>query len=328
MITAIGELLIDFTPSGFTKDGTPLLAMNPGGAPANVLACVTRLGGSAAFIGMVGADPMGDYLEECLKKESVDTRGLSRSTQAGTTLAFVHLDAQGNRSFSFRRNPGADQLLTPEDVHKEVLENCRIIHFGSLSLTHSPSREAVLDAVRRAKAAGKIISYDPNFRPLLWDSPDEARRLMTEGAGLADIIKLSEEELPLLTGFEDVHAGAGALLEMGCSLVFVTCGRGGAYYVARGVGEKTPINGHVPAYEVETVDTTGAGDCFLGAVLFWFMDKELPEIRALPEVELAGITRFASAAASLSTTRSGAIRAMPGRDAIERLMRQGNAVIQ
>lgn len=317
VITAIGELLIDFTPAGQTIDGTPLLAMNPGGAPANVLACVSKLGESASFIGMVGSDPMGDYLETCLRDLGIGTQGLSRSAEAGTTLAFVHLDSHGNRSFSFRRNPGADQRLKPENVGVSALESCHVFHFGSLSLTHSPSRETVLDAVRRAKALGKLICYDPNYRPALWDSPDDARRWMKEGALLSDIIKLSEEELPLLTGTADLQAGAAALLGRGCSLVFVTRGRDGAFFCT----EQT--SGHVPAYDVETIDTTGAGDCFLGAALVCLSQKSPAELRTLTKPELRDITGFASAAASLSTTKSGAIRAMPSREEITALLRQG-----
>ncbi|MCL2030451.1 MAG: carbohydrate kinase [Oscillospiraceae bacterium] len=316
MITAIGEVLIDFTPAGRTAAGIPLFEQNPGGAPVNVLACAAKLGARTACIGMVGADAFGDYLDGCLTAAGVDTRGLARCSEAGTTLAFVHLDDRGDRSFSFYRNPGADQRLTPADVTWELVEQCRIFHFGSIALTQPPACGTVMQAAKRARALGKIISFDPNYRPPLWAEHDIACRRMQEGARLADIVKASGEELPLLTGETDPRKGAAALLEMGCALVFVTMGPEGAFFAGRNA------EGFLPACEVNTIDTTGAGDGFLGAVLYRLQEKSRPELGALGQAELSDITRFANAVGSLVTTQKGGLPAMPAPEEVEKLMRE------
>ena len=314
LVTALGELLIDFTPAGVSAEGLPLFTCNPGGAPANMLAAVQKLGGDTAFIGMVGQDGFGDFLKQYLAGLGIHISGLIQTVEANTTLAFVQLDSNGDRSFSFYRNPGADQLITRQDVNIQLIDDSDVFHFGSLSLTGEAARDATLYAVSHAKGRGKIISYDPNYRPLLWENEETACYWMKEGAKLADIIKISEEELPLLTERHDSREAAEVLMESGCSLVLVSMGAKGAGFYTR------TASGFVPTYEVKTVDTTGAGDSFLGACLYRIRGKSLKEIQDMSAVELADIVRYANAAGSITTTRSGAICAMPTEQEIEKCM--------
>lgn len=296
-------MLIDFIPCGKTPRGATLFAQNPGGAPANVLAAVSRLGGSAAFIGCVGEDPFGAFLRETLLACGIDDRSLVVAPATSTTLAFVHLDDRGERSFSFCRSPGADTLLSPGDL-PDTLET-RILHFGSLSLTAQPAREATLQAVRRARASGSLISFDPNYRAPLWQSESEAVAQMRAAAPLADIIKVSEEELPLLAGRDDPEQGARFLCGAGASLVFVSRGGAGALACCGAACVS------LPAFEVPVEDTTGAGDAFVGAALYKLLGKTRDSLRAMDSGELLALCSFAQAAAALSVTRSGAMPAMP-----------------
>lgn len=224
-VTALGEVLIDFTPNGKNQQGIAVFAENPGGAPANVLAMNARLGGKTALIGKVGADAFGMFLRETMVANGIDDSGLVTDQKVPTTLAFVHLNGDGDRSFTFYRNPGADMMLTSEEVKQELIRGCKIFHFGSVSLTDDPVRTATLEAVRYAKQCGKLISFDPNFRPFLWNDEDQAREQIKNGVQISDLLKVSEEEMTLITGETDIASGSEKLLVMGPSLVLVTIGK-------------------------------------------------------------------------------------------------------
>lgn len=310
-IIALGESLIDFTPSGANTLGMKLFACNPGGAPANVLAMHTKLGGRTAFIGKVGNDDFGRFLRDTMANAGIDVSAVVLTGEAPTTLAFVQLDERGDRSFSFYRKPGADILLRPDEVDGGILSHCGIFHFGSVSLTDEPCRSATLYAAETAKKAGALISYDPNYRPMLWDSAQRAKKEMQAALPLADILKVSGEEMELLTGCTSLAQGTKMLARHGAALVLVTLGHRGAYYRA-GAG-----SGHLPAYDVKTVDTTGAGDAFLGALLWRLRGYGAATLRAVPQREWEGIVAFANAAGSLATAQRGAIPALPARAAIE-----------
>lgn len=304
-ITAIGELLIDFTPAGTSGEGAPLFEQKPGGAPANVLAAHSRLGGRNAFIGKVGNDGFGNFLRGTLEKLQINVSGLCTDPEIPTSLAFVQLDQNGDRSFSFYRKPGADLMLCRSEIQDDLISGCHILHFGSVSLTDEPSRTATLSAVRAAKKSGRIISYDPNYRPLLWNDSDMAKNQMTAGLELADIVKVSEEEMTLLTGETDLEKGSNALARYGASLIFISLGSKGAFY------RDGNLYGAFPTYNVHTIDTNGAGDSFLGAALFRLRGKTLEDIQRLKKEELKDILLFANAAGALTTMKKGAIPAMP-----------------
>jgi len=309
-VVALGELLIDFTPAGASAAGNALFERNPGGAPANVLAAVTRLGGTGAFIGKVGEDAFGHYLKTVLDGIGVDSRGLRFTKEADTTLAFVHLDAQGDRSFSFYRRPGADTMLRIQEVDTTLIDETRIFHFGSLSLTDEPARRATLATAASAKSKGALVSYDPNWRPPLWESEAAAKSGMLSGLPFADVLKVSEVELEFLTGEKDLEVGSRRLFTGDVKLVLVTLGPKGCYFrCAKGTGL-------VPTYDVRVVDTTGAGDAFLGGLLVRlartgrkFADLSLEEIEEIVD--------FANAVGSLCTTKRGAIPAMPSLEEVE-----------
>lgn len=316
-VVALGECLIDFTPSGTDAMGMPLYSQNPGGAPANVLAMYARLGGKTAFIGMVGRDGFGQFLRQALTEAGIDVSGLGQTEACHTTLAFVHLDGEGDRSFSFYRKPGADLMLRREDVDPELLSHCGVFHFGSLSLTGEPSRSATLWAAETARRAGALISYDPNYRPLLWDSEGQAAEEMRRALPLADVVKVSEEEMTLLTGETDLERGAGKLADQGAALVLVTRGAGGAYFRAPGG------RGLVRAYPVEARDTTGAGDAFLGAMLWRLRGRRAVGLAAIGQSEWEEHVAFANAAGALTATRRGAIPAMPTLEELTGFQRRG-----
>jgi fructokinase len=315
-IAALGELLVDFTGGERSPRGNPVFEANPGGAPCNVLAMAARLGRRTAFLGKVGGDLMGDFLLEAARDAGIDCRGLRRDPRAGTTLAFVLTGPGGERSFSFFRDPGADTLLTPEELDRSVLEDCRIFHFGSLSMTHQPARSATQAAVEAASAAGALVSFDPNYRPLLWDSPEDARRQMLWGAARCQVMKVAEDELCFLTGCREIPQGVQVLLGRcpGIRLLLVTRGAGGA---AAFFGESVVER---PAFPVEALDTTGAGDTFLGCCLSFLLDRPLD---ALDQKALGEMLDFASAAAAVVVvTRRGALRSMPDRAQVEALLQK------
>jgi fructokinase len=318
-LVALGELLIDFTPSGLSEQGNELLEKNPGGGTANVSAAVAKLGKTAAFLGMVGDDQFGFFLKNVLQNNGIDVSGLKFTREAHTTLAFVHLDRQGDRSFSFYRNPGADMLLRPDDLNYEVIKNSKIFHFGSISMTGEPSKSATLAAVRFARENGLIISYDPNYREPLWDSPGQARETIREGLKFADIVKISETELEMITGEADPEKGSALLFDQGISVILVTLGPQGCFYRYRGG------TGRLDTYEVKVVDTTGAGDAFLGGFLYKIRDKSLSlsEINSLDHESFEEIIDFANATGALTTTKKGAIPALPGLDEVNRCRIKG-----
>jgi fructokinase len=313
-VVALGELLIDFTPAGISEGGNLRFEENPGGAPANVLASLAKLGKKCAFIGMVGNDRFGKFLKDALQQNGVAVTGIKISKTVNTTLAFVHLEPDGDRSFSFYRNPGADMMLTSKDIDYELIKQARIFHFGSISMTDEPSRSATLIAARIAKANGLIVSYDPNYRPSLWTGKEQAIAMMKTGLELADIVKVSEEELELLTGTADLSKGSAILYEMGNCVVLVTLGSKGCFYrYPGGIGQ-------LPTYEVNTIDTTGAGDAFLGGILYWFSCLTLTEIQKLNQNEFQDIIRFANATGALTTTKKGAIPALPCLEEVKRVI--------
>jgi fructokinase len=314
-IVSLGETLIDFTPSGKSSTGMDLFAANPGGAPANMLAMNTKLGGRNAFIGMVGKDAFGDFLELTMVSAGIDCRNLIKSEDYHTTLAFVHLDSSGNRSFSFYRKPGADIMLTWNDVDRSLLEDCRIFHFGGVSLTDEPVASTTLMAASYARDHGALISYDPNYRPALWNGDEAAAVQMKKGLEIADIIKVSYEEMVMLSGEKDIKKGAAKLLETGSSLVMVTLGPEGSCAVsASGFASR-------PAYPVATIDTTGAGDAFLGAVLYKLGKCSRQDLSMYDSSKLGNLIEFGNATGSLTTTGLGAIPSMPEASDIENLMR-------
>lgn len=314
-IAALGELLIDFTPVGLSKANNQIFEQNPGGAPANVLALVSKLGKRTAFLGMVGQDKFGLFLKEVLENSNINVSGLKISEKFKTTLAFVHLDKSGDRTFSFYRKQGADMMLSASDVNYEVIKEAKIFHFGSVSMSDEPARTASIKAAMFAKENGSIISFDPNYRPLLWSSIKEAINTIEIGVKLADILKVSEEELELITGQLDMAVGADMLFRKGVKVVLVTLGKNGCYYKYAG-GE-----GYVEGYMVNAIDTTGAGDAFLGAFLYQISDMKIDELCNLDEDSFKKMVNFSNAAGALATTKTGAIPALPSIDEIHNLIK-------
>ena len=300
-ITALGELLIDYTPAGASERGMPLLEQNPGGAPANVLVTASRLGMKTALVARVGQDGQGAFLRRALERENVDLRGLSEDPEVFTTLAFVELLEGGERRFSFARKPGADTRLSPGHIPAGLIEESRVLHLGTLSMTAEPARSATREAVSRAKAAGRLVSLDVNWRPLLWPDEREAVGYMTELLDRADLVKLSEEEALLLTGEREPERAAEAVLRRGPRLCAVTLGAEGALLAA---GEKRV---RVPAEPGPVVDTTGAGDAFWGGLLTRFLQKDLDASpKPLDEAALADLARFAAHEAAKCVAHRGA----------------------
>lgn len=310
-IVSMGELLIDFTPVGETEDGRLLFARNPGGAPANVAVQAYRAGVSAGFLGRVGKDMFGDFLVGTLKDCGVDISGLSQDPDYATTLAFVQLSPEGDRDFSFYRNPGADTRLSFEDTDLSLIDQCKLLCFGSLLMTAEPSRSAVEELVEYARKQGKITAYDPNWRPPLWKGrEEEGVERMKSLVSKADIMKISGEELELITGKESIEEGAWALLEQGVSLVVVTLGAHGCKAFAPGISVAKET------YDTQVKDTTGSGDSFFGALLAKVVQSGKRPSQLSPE-ELGDFLDFANAAGSTCATKTGAIPALPDVEAIE-----------
>lgn len=304
-ITAFGEILIDFTSQGYNENGQMLYARNPGGAPANVAVAAQKLGARTAFIGKVGKDMHGEFLRSVLKEEKVNTEGLISDENYFTTLAFVEVNENGERTFSFSRKPGADTKIQKEEVDIDVLDNTNIFHVGSLSLTDQPARDTTLYAVKRARSKGSIISYDPNYRASLWKDEETAEKQMRSLIPYVDIMKISDEETELLTGCPDVQQAAEILYQQGVKIIAVTLGGKGAYiYCSEG-------GCFVPGFDVKHVeDTNGAGDSFWGGFLYKISMSE-KQLEDLTKEELAEYTRFGNAVASLCVEKKGAIPAMP-----------------
>ena len=314
-VTALGELLIDFTENGVSQQGNPLLEANPGGAPCNVLAMLAKLGHSTSFIGKVGKDFFGQQLKEAITASGIDARYLYMDPQVHTTLAFVHTYPDGDRDFSFYRDPGADMMLTEEEVPEERIRNSRIFRFGTLSMTHEGVRRATKKAVGIAEEAGALISFDPNLRPPLWRSLDEAKEQVLYGVRHCHILKISDNEIQWLTGFEDYTQGARWIYEnYHTPLILVSMGKAGSrsYYHHTMVEE-------APFLQKNTIETTGAGDTFCGCVLHFILQNGL---HGLSEDQLHRMLAFANSGVSLITTRKGALRVMPDKEEIEKnLMR-------
>ena len=304
-IITLGELLIDLTQNGTDENGCGKFTAYPGGAPANVAVAAARLGAEAAFIGKVGNDAFGRSLADTLKKEKVDASALFMSDSVPTTLAIVSVDETGERDFAFYRDPGADTQLTEEEAVRAVKQNgsAKILHIGSLSMTTSPSREACEKAVKFAKGKGMLISYDPNYRAALWDREERATEMMKKLLPYADILKVSDEEMVMLTGTTDFAEGSKALAGLGIGLVMVTLGADGVF-VRRGEDSAA-----VPGISVKVADTNGAGDTFLGAMLMQIAEKG--SMDGIGWDELLEMVNFANKAASITCTRHGAIPAMP-----------------
>lgn len=303
-VTALGELLIDFTENGVSGQGNPLFEANPGGAPCNVLAMLTKLGHKTAFIGKVGDDFFGKQLKEAIEEVGIDSTGLCMDKEIHTTLAMVHTYPDGDRDFSFYRNPGADMMLKEYEVKEELIKESKLFHFGTLSMTHEEVRKATKKAIQIAEEAGNIISFDPNLREPLWNSLDEAKEQILYGLSHCHILKISDNEIQWLTGQEDYTDGVKWILERyQIPLILVSMGKEGsrAYYGGKMVEVK-------PFIQKNTIETTGAGDTFCGCVLHYICEHGLDN---LTEENLFEMLQFANAAASIITTRKGALRVMP-----------------
>ena len=304
-VVALGELLVDFTENGRSSQGNALFEANPGGAPCNVLAMLKKLGRSCAFIGKVGDDFFGRLLRETAEEAGIDTRGLLTDGSVPTTLAFVKTGENGERDFSFYRDPGADMLLREDELPLDTIAGARIFHFGTLSSTHPEIRRATRRAVREAKAGGALISFDPNLRPPLWKDMAEAREQIAWGLAQCDILKIADNELIFMTGREDLAEGAKLLRAAypNISIMDVTAGPAGSTCYC---GEESV---YVPAFSLGgTIETTGAGDTFCACILNYVLDHG---VKDLSRDQLTEMLRFANAAAYLITTRKGAIRSMP-----------------
>lgn len=313
-VLALGESLIDFTSQSVDRDGYPTMAAHPGGAPANFLAALTKYGIKTAFYTKVGCDAFGRLLKGTFEKAGIDTRGVVEDPSVFTTLAFVTLDSEGDRTFSFARKPGADTCLEYSELDLSLIEQCRVFHFGSLSLTNSPSRETTKKAVEYAKSLNKTITFDPNLRVPLWDDLEVAKKEIIWGLENSDIVKISLEEIEFVFGCGEKE-GASAIIEnYGVKLVFVTLGKNGCYY------SNGRAFGYVDNYNnVKTVDTTGAGDIFGGSAVFGVL-KSGKAPGELSGDELENIVSFACGAASLSTTKYGGILSVPDTSEVEGLI--------
>lgn len=312
-VVALGELLIDFTENGMSAQGNPLFEANPGGAPCNVLAMLSRLGHKTAFVGKVGQDFFGQQLEKAIREVGIDASGLRRDPEVHTTLALVHNTPDGDRDFSFYRNPGADMMLREDELPESLIQEARIFHFGTLSMTHEGVRQATKKAIRIAKEAGALISFDPNLREPLWNSLEDAKEQVLYGLGQCDILKISDNEIQWLSGEQDFDAGVRWIRErFSIPLILVSMGRDGsrAYYQDKIVEVK-------PFLQPTTIETTGAGDTFCACVLHYILLHGLSE---LTETDLWVMLRYANAAASIITTRKGALRVMPKPEEIKRLL--------
>ncbi len=312
-VVALGELLIDFAMSGQSEQGNNVFEACPGGAPCNVLAMLNKLGKKTAFLGKVGNDQFGKLLKATIEEIGIDATGLLMDEDVRTTLAFVHTFADGDRDFSFYRNPGADMMLAEDEVNYDMIRDTEVFHLGTLSMTDEPVRTATKKALAVAKEAGCLITFDPNLRPPLWKSLETAKEMMEYGFGYCDVLKISDNEIQFVSGKEDYDEGIQYLQEKyNIPLIFLTLGKDGsrAYYKGMRVEQA--------GFKVETIETTGAGDTFCGSVISGVLDKGIDN---LTEENLADILKFANAAAAVVTTRKGAIRSMPDVDEVYALMK-------
>lgn len=314
-VVALGELLIDFTENGISKQGNPLFEANPGGAPCNVLAMLSKLGHTTAFIGKVGKDYFGEQLGNAITEAGIDASFLCMDQEIHTTLAMVHTFPDGDRDFSFYRNPGADMMLTEDEIPEDLMKNTKMFHFGTLSMTHENVRAATKKAIRLAAEAGAVISFDPNLRPPLWDSMEHAKEQVLYGLSCCQVLKISDNEIQWLTGQEDYTEGVKWIRERySIPLILVSMGKEGsrAYYQDKIVEVK-------PFLQKNTIETTGAGDTFCGCVLHYVCKYGL---NSLTEDVLREMLTFANGAASLITTKKGALRVMPSVEEINQLIKK------
>ena len=313
-VIALGELLIDFTMNGQSEQGNNMFEACPGGAPCNVLALLNKMGKKTAFIGKVGKDQFGTLLRDTITEAGIDASNLMVDENVNTTLAFVHTFPDGDREFSFYRNPGADMMLTADEVNPDVVKDTKVFHFGTLSMTHEGVREATKKAVETAKANGCLVSFDPNLRPPLWGSLDLAKEQMEYGFGKCDILKISDNEIQFVSGKEDYDEGIAYLQETyNIPLILLTMGKDGsrAYYKGMRVER--------PGFSVKAIETTGAGDTFCGSSLNYLVDHDFEN---LTEEQLGEMLTFANAAAALVTTKKGAIKAMPVKEEVLELIQK------
>ena len=317
-VTALGELLIDFTENGRSAQGNLTFEANPGGAPCNVLAMLSKLGNRTAFIGKVGDDFFGNQLRDAITEVGIDASYLLKD-EVHTTLALVHNCPDGDRDFSFYRNPGADMMLTEDEVPEELIQNSKIFHFGTLSMTHEVVRRATRKALDIAKNAGVMISFDPNLRPPLWDSLETAREQVLYGLGFCDVLKISDNEIEWLTGENDYTAGVEWICERyDIPLILVSMGRDGSRAYYDGGSSKKIMVEEKAFLQKNTVDTTGAGDTFFGCILHYLCKYDINDLN---EDLLSEMLRFANTAASIVTTRKGALRVMPDVSEVKLLLK-------
>ena len=316
-VVALGELLIDFTENGKSLQGNMIMEANPGGAPCNVLSMLSRLGKKTAFIGKIGNDIFGSQLEKALHEVGIYTKGLKRDDTVNTTLAFVHTKKDGDREFSFYRNPGADMMLEKSDLEEDILKRCKIFHFGSLSMTHKLCREATEKAVSIAESNGAVISFDPNLRSVLWNDIEEARRQIKYGLRHCNILKISDNEIQWLTGESNYDRAVEKIqAKFNIPMILLSMGKSGSRVY---MGE---LRVEQPAYiQKNTIETTGAGDTFCACILYFVLEYGW---RNYQREELDRILVFANAAASIITTRKGALRVMPSKSEIENLIAQND----
>ncbi len=311
-VIALGELLIDFTMNGQSEQGNNMFEACPGGAPCNVLALLNKMGKKTAFYGKVGKDQFGKLLRDTLKDVGIDESHLLTDEEVNTTLAFVHTFPDGDREFSFYRNPGADMMLTAEEVDSEFIGQARLFHFGTLSMTHDKVREATKKALKAAKDNGLLISFDPNLRPPLWSSLDLAKEQMEYGFQYCDILKISDNEIQFVSGKEDYDEGIQYLQEKyHIPLILLTMGKDGSRAYYKGMRMERA------GFKCKTIETTGAGDTFCGSSLNYILEHDFDN---LTEEQLGEMLTFANAAAAIVTMRKGAIRAMPEKEEVLELM--------
>lgn len=314
-VVALGELLIDFTENGVSNQGNPLLEANPGGAPCNVLAMLQNMGHRTAFIGKVGRDSFGELLRDTIVRQGIDATGLIFDEEIPTTLAFVHTSADGDRSFSFYRKPGADMMLREEEVPQEIIKDAAVFHFGTLSMTDEEVEKATKKALEIAKSNHLLVSFDPNLRPPLWKDLSDAKEKMAFGMSQCDILKISDDEISFFTGEEDIEAGIEKIrAQFDIKLICATLGKNGSIAYYNDIKVKCE-----PFLQEKTIETTGAGDTFMGCMLHGVLENGIEE---LDEEKLLEMLATANAGASLITTKKGALKVMPQPEEIRSLRKQ------
>lgn len=314
-ICALGELLVDFTESGTGTQGNPIFEANPGGAPANVLSMASKFNKKTVFIGKVGNDFFGEALIQRVAECGIDIKGVIRDSQTPTTLAFIHNAEDGERSFSFYRNPGSDIMLSVKDVDAELIKNSTLFHFGTLSMTREPVKNATMFAVETAKENGVLTSFDPNLRENLWDDLTYAKTAFEYGFKNCDILKISDNEIEFFEKTSEYEKGIRKIQEKyNIPLVFATMGKDGSYALYK--GDIVKADGFINS---KTIETTGAGDTFMGTALSFVLDYGLNN---LDREKLMQILTYANAAASIITTRKGALCVMPSVEEIEKFLKE------